>query len=83
LSSKKNEDIEAEEYFCYECGTIMDIADLEVLVCPSCHHSVDVEDYSTEEEVYEEIFGGHDNLHCIGCDGPWPVCTTTCELYNE
>jgi hypothetical protein len=32
-------------------------ADEEVLVCPNCGHSVDIVDYATEEEDYEEFYG--------------------------
>ncbi len=72
-----------KEYLCYECGTKMDKADEKVLVCPNCDHSVDIKDYSNEEEIYEDIFGVNDNIHCVGCDGPWPVCSSTCKLYNQ
>ena len=41
-----------EEYTCYECGAVMEMADEEVLVCPKCGHSVDIDDYTTEEEDY-------------------------------
>lgn len=48
-----------EMYYCYECGEVMEKADEEVLVCPKCGHSVDIEDYSTEVENYEEYYGSH------------------------
>lgn len=35
-------------------------ADEEVLVCPKCGHSVDIEDYIAEEEIYDAIFGNRD-----------------------
>lgn len=41
-------------YFCSECGTIMERDD-DVLICPNCEHSVDVEDYGHEESFLEEI----------------------------
>lgn len=46
------------EYTCYECGAVMVKADEEVLVCPKCGHSVDIEDYITEEEDYEQLYSG-------------------------
>lgn len=46
------------EYTCYECGAVMEKADEEVLVCPRCGHSVDIEDYITEEEDYEQFYSG-------------------------
>lgn len=80
---KKDETWFEETYFCYECGTKMEKADDEVLVCPNCKHSVDIEDYAVEDEIYEDIYGTNNNSHCIGCDGPWPSCTTTCKLFNN
>lgn len=60
-----------EKHYCYECGAVMEKADENVLVCPDCGHSVDEDDYVTEEEDYEEFYGsrskyddetyGHDN----------------------
>lgn len=43
------------EYSCYECGAVMEIIG-EVLVCPECGHSVDLEDWITEPEDYEEYY---------------------------
>jgi DNA-directed RNA polymerase subunit M/transcription elongation factor TFIIS len=45
-----------DTYYCYECGTTMEKADEDVLVCPNCGHSVDIEDYATEEEDYEDFY---------------------------
>jgi len=79
----KKDETRSEEYICYECGAKMEKVDEEVVVCPNCQHSVDIEDYVFEKETYEEIYGGNHNIHCIGCDGPWPVCATTCKLFNR
>ena len=46
-----------DDYECYECGAKMEKADEEVLVCPVCGHSVDIEDYLTEGENYDDIYG--------------------------
>lgn len=51
---------ENKYYFCYECGAEMAKADEEVLVCTKCGHSVDIEDYVAEEEIYDAIFGSRD-----------------------
>jgi len=45
-------------YECYDCGTEMEKADEEVLVCPKCGYSVDIEDYTEQTEIYEEVYGG-------------------------
>ena len=42
------------EYTCYECGAVMDIVG-DVLVCPDCGHSVDVDDWVTEPSDYAEF----------------------------
>lgn len=44
-----------DEYSCYECGANMDLVD-DVLVCPKCGHSVNVDDWVTEAEDYEEYY---------------------------
>ncbi len=44
-----------EQYNCYECAAVMNLVD-DVLVCPKCGHSVDVEDWVTEAEDYEEYY---------------------------
>lgn len=43
------------EYTCYECGAVMDIVG-DVLVCPDCGHSVDVDDWVTEPSDYEDYY---------------------------
>ena len=48
-----------DEYVCYECGAIMEKADECVLVCSKCGHSVNIDDYMTEEEDYEQIGRAH------------------------
>lgn len=43
------------DYSCYECGAAMELQD-DVLVCPVCGHSVDLEDWVTEPEDYENYY---------------------------
>lgn len=50
-------------YECYECGTPMVKADEEVLVCPNCGHSVEIEDYTTEGDIYEQLYGGQNQYN--------------------
>ncbi|MCL2837735.1 MAG: hypothetical protein FWE04_01520 [Oscillospiraceae bacterium] len=47
-------------YECYDCGTEMEKTDDEVLVCPKCNYSVNIEDYADQTEIYEEVYGGQD-----------------------
>ena len=54
-----------DEYDCYECGAKMDILD-DVLVCPKCGHSVNVEDWVTEPEDYEEYYPTEEEI--VGTD---------------
>lgn len=46
------------KYLCYECGAAMKKADKWVLVCPECGHSVNIGDYMTEEEDYDDLYSG-------------------------
>ena len=56
-----------DDYECYECGAKMEKADEEVLVCPVCGHSVDIEDYLTEGEDYEQLSRGRSGYDGLAC----------------
>lgn len=46
-------------YICIECGALMEFEDEyeEVLICPECGHSVDLEHYGFEnDEAYEALY---------------------------
>ena len=50
-------------YICSECGALMEFEDEheDVLVCPKCSHSVDIEHYGFEnEEAYEALYPTRD-----------------------
>jgi hypothetical protein len=87
MKKKKDETWFEEEYFCYECGTKMEKVDAEVLVCPNCKHSVEIDDYYTEEETYENFYGSSviDEIPdiCDACGGPWPECQPGCRLFRD
>lgn len=72
-------------YYCYECGAKMEKADEEVLVCPACHHSVDIEDYDSEEEIYSYSSYENDDMPecCVACGGPYPNCMTSCKIFDD
>ena len=42
-------------YICHECGAVMEFIG-DVLVCPDCGHSTDVDDYCEEEDDYDDIY---------------------------
>lgn len=44
-------------FTCYFCDKIMDELEDGVLVCPKCGHSVEIEDWVSEPELYEELYG--------------------------
>lgn len=47
------------EYTCNECGEKMEFEDEmeDILVCPHCGHSVDLDDYGCEDdEDYENLY---------------------------
>lgn len=76
-----------EEYECVECGARMEKADGEVLVCPNCQHSVNIDDYGSEEE-YDLYYSGVDGLAdepecCKACGGPYPDCMTSCKIFDD
>lgn len=46
-------------YICSKCGALMEFEDEweEVLICPECGHSVDLEHYGFEnDEAYEALY---------------------------
>lgn len=46
------------EYFCSQCGELMQFEDEEtrdILICLKCGHSVDLDDYGSEEDFYDII----------------------------
>lgn len=50
-------------YFCSECASLMKFEDEneDILVCPNCGHSVDLEDYGFEDsEAYGEVYDDED-----------------------
>lgn len=55
------------EYTCYECGAVMDIVG-DVLVCPKCGHSIEVKDWSTEPQDYEEYYPTREEIVGYGDD---------------
>ena len=78
---------DVSEYTCVECGATMEKADEEVLICPKCQHSVDIEDYGYEDE-YDDYFSSiqvdiEKPEYCGICDGPWPDCETSCKLFDD
>ncbi len=61
----------SREYICSECKSLMEFEDEfeDVLVCPNCSHSVDLEhygfendeDYDAQYPTKEEVVGYEDN----------------------
>lgn len=83
----KNNKNNYEKYICDECGSNMEKADEEVLVCPSCKHSVDIEDYGHEhdyDDYYSSIKEEDDEPECCkSCGGPYPSCMTSCKFFDD
>jgi hypothetical protein len=73
-----------KRYFCRECETEMVKETKDILVCPYCDHSVDIEDYENEEETLNEFHGLYDNPRCKNCENEmWPLCIKKCKLFNR
>lgn len=74
-------------YICSKCGSTMKPADEEVLVCTSCNHSVDIEDYEYENEYDDYYSSINDDVnppkYCLICGGPYPDCMTSCKLFDD
>ena len=74
-------------YICDECGAMMEKADEEVLVCPSCGHSVDIVDYGHEhdyDDYYSNVLDIEDEPECCkACGGPYPSCKTSCKIFDD
>lgn len=46
-------------YFCIECGELMEFEDAneDILVCPKCGHSVELDEYGFEDpEDYNTVY---------------------------
>ena len=71
-----------DDYFCGECGAEMERFG-DVLVCPKCGHSVDVEDYMTEYEDEEEYAPTLEELEGLPDEEDEELGETYDEVYNE
>ncbi len=61
----------SREYICHECGGLMEFEDEweDILVCPRCGHSVDLDDYGCEgDEEYENLYPTKEELNIAGSD---------------
>jgi len=61
--------LESGDYFCSQCGALMEFEDEdeEVLICPKCGHSVDYERYGLEDDdEYDALFPTREEL--VGYD---------------
>lgn len=59
FNEKQKEAMSGRGYTCPECGRLMEFEDEweDVLVCPNCGHSVDIDRYGCEnEEEYENLY---------------------------
>ncbi|MCI9004412.1 MAG: hypothetical protein HFH39_04060 [Lachnospiraceae bacterium] len=74
-----------DDYYCIECGAPMEAADDTVLVCTSCGHSVDIDDYNDEEEDYYDGTDAEEDIPegCAACGGPYPECMISCKVFDD
>lgn len=56
--------LESGQYICSECGGMMEFEDEDedILVCPSCGHSVELEHYGFEDEEYDSLYPTKEDL---------------------
>lgn len=68
FNEKKVEALLSGEYVCSECGAVMEFEDEweDILICPECGHSVDLERYGCEsDEEYEALYPTEEEV--AGC----------------
>lgn len=59
FNEKQTKAMFSREYICSKCGKLMEFEDEweDVLVCPHCGHSVELEKYGCEDdEKYENLY---------------------------
>jgi hypothetical protein len=68
-------------FICINCESLMDLNDDDQLVCKTCGHTINHDDYDYEEyfeECDEDVPYG-----CAACGGPYPQCKTSCKLFDD
>lgn len=78
----------SEEYVCSRCGSPMVKADDTVLVCTKCDHSVDIDDYGSEDDYMDYYSSSQESILeepecCRACGGPYPRCMTSCKIFDD
>lgn len=74
----------SREYFCNECGNLMEFEDEgeDVLLCPHCGHSVELDEYGREnEEEYENLYPTREEV--LGIDNDEDEENPYGETYDE
>lgn len=65
FNDKLSDALFSHEYFCSKCGGKMEFEDQyeDVLVCLSCGHSVDLDEYGLEDEnQYDKLYPTEDDF---------------------
>lgn len=71
FNKKQIEAMFNRKYVCHECGELMEFEDEheDILVCPACGHSVDLDNYGCEdEENYENLYPTREEILGIADD---------------
>lgn len=71
FNKKQIEAMFNRKYVCHECGELMEFEDEheDILVCPVCGHSVDLDNYGCEdEENYENLYPTREEILGIADD---------------
>ena len=86
FNEKHKEAMLKKEYICNECGKMMEFEDEweEVLICPHCGQSVDVDRYGCEDdEEYERFYPTREELLGIDNEEDNPYGETYEEVCGE
>ncbi len=77
---------------CNNCGAIMERTSdpnggCDIYICPACGTKVDEMEYEYEgHDGWAPGSGMDENsapVGCLACGGPYPYCTTSCQLFND
>lgn len=74
------------EYFCERCGKLMEFEDEEardVLVCPKCGYSVDLDHYGFTDEEYEALYPTLEEVLGVSEEDGCEESETYEEVYDE
>lgn len=68
-------------FICTKCRELMNLNG-DKLICPSCGHTIDHDEYD-DYELYFDEDDSEPPIGCQACGGPYPQCKTSCKLFDD